>query len=402
MTAQSIDFQVSNELRGDLRRWRSRALPIGVVGLVVSGIGALFGRAAVDQFYHSYLWSYLFILGLVLGPLAWLLLQYLSGGAWGMVIRRPCEAALRTMPLVVLLFLPIVGGIRNLYPWSIQVNVNASAVLQHKHAYLNVPFFLARVALYFGGWWFLAWYYNRVSYREDTEGHDAVHGSMSTLAGPGIIFWAFTTTFMSIDWILSIHPEFFSTMFGLLFIAGQGLTGMAFLITVMVLLSRRRPMSEVLTPAHLHDLGKLLLAMVMVWAYFSFSQFLIIWAGNLPEEIPYYLKRINGGWGFLALVLVFGHFALPFALLLSRDLKRNFKLLASIAVFVLCMRLVDLYWVVTPEFRGPSFGISWMDITVPAGLIGLWLAFFLYQLEKRPLMPVNNPNLEDALHHGRE
>jgi hypothetical protein len=190
---------------------------------------------------------------------------------------------------------------------------------------------------------------------------------MSTLAGPGLIFWAFTTTFMSIDWIMSIHPEWFSTMFGLLFIAGQGLTGMAFLITVMVMLSTRRPMSEVLTPRHLHDLGKFLLAMVMVWAYFSFSQFLIIWAGNLPEEIPYYLVRINGGWGFVALALVAGHFALPFALLLSRDLKRNFKLLASIAVFILFMRLVDLYWVVTPEFRKQSFGISWMDFTVPAG-----------------------------------
>jgi hypothetical protein len=177
---------------------------------------------------------------------------------------------------------------------------------------------------------------------------------------------------------------------------------MAFLITVMVLLSTRRPMSEVLTPRHLHDLGKFLLAMVMVWAYFSFSQFLIIWAGNLPEEIPYYLVRINNGWGLVALLLVAGHFALPFALLLSRDLKRNFKLLASIAVFILFMRLVDLYWVVTPEFRQQSFGISWMDFTVPMGLIGLWLAYFLYQLEKRPLMPINNPHLEEALQHGRE
>jgi hypothetical protein len=177
---------------------------------------------------------------------------------------------------------------------------------------------------------------------------------------------------------------------------------MAFLITVLVLLSTRRPMSVVLTPRHLHDLGKLLLAMVMVWAYFSFSQFLIIWAGNLPEEIPYYLVRTNGGWGVVAMVLVFGHFALPFALLLSRDLKRNFKLLASIAVFVLCMRLVDLFWVVTPEFRGHDFGISWMDVTAPAGLIGIWLWYFLTQLEKRPLMPINNPHLEEALQHGRE
>jgi hypothetical protein len=300
------------------------------------------------------------------------------------------------------MFLPIVIGIRNLYGWSHQANVDASPLLQHKHPYLNVPFFLVRAAVYFSGWMFLSWYYNRVSRREDTEGHDAVHGTMSALAGPGLIFWGISLTFMAIDWLMSINPEWFSTMFGLLMIATTGLTGMAFLITVMVMLSHYRPMSEVLTPRHLHDLGKFLLALVMVYAYFSFSQFLIIWAGNLPEEIPYYLVRMNGGWGFVSLALVFGHFALPFALLLSRDLKRNFKLLASIAVFILCMRLVDLYWVVTPEFRKTSFGVSWMDFTIPAGLIGIWLAYFLTQLEKRPLMPINNPHLEEALQHGRE
>lgn len=402
MTAQTLDFRISDELRGDLRKWRSRALPVGIVAALVSLVGMFFSRANVDQFYRSYLWAYLFILGVTLGPLSWLLLQYLTGGAWGMVIRRPCEAALRTMPLVALMFLPIVIGIPNLYAWSHKANVAASPLLQHKHPYLNVPFFLIRATVYFGGWLYLSWHYNRVSRREDTEGHDAVHGTMSVLAGPGLIFWGFSLTFMGIDWVMSINPEWFSTMFGLLLVADQGLTGMAFLIAVMVMLSYYRPMSEVLTPRHLHDLGKFLLAMVMVWAYFSFSQFLIIWAGDLPEEIPYYLVRMNGGWGFVSLALVFGHFALPFALLLSRDLKRNFKLLASIAVFILCMRLVDLYWVVSPEFRRNSFGVSWMDFTIPLALIGIWLAYFLTQLEKRPLMPVNNPHLEEALQHGRE
>ncbi|HUI55605.1 MAG TPA: hypothetical protein VLY04_11575 [Bryobacteraceae bacterium] len=399
MTAQAIDFQVSPELRADLRQWRSRALTAGIVGVMASAVGFF---ASPFQFYRSYLWAYLFILGLGLGPLAWLLLQYLTGGAWGVVIRRSCEAAARTMPLIALLFLPIVIGIPNLYDWSHAAKVAADTVLQHKHPYLNLPFFLFRAAVYFGGWLFLSWYYTRCADREDREGHAAVHGKMSALAGPGLIFWGFSVTFMSIDWLLSINPKWFSTMYGLLFIADQGLTGMAFLITLMVLLSFRRPMSEVLTPRHMHDLGKFLLAMVMVWAYFAFSQFLIIWAGNLPEEIPWYLWRINGGWGFVALALVVGHFALPFALLLSRDLKRNFKLLASIAVFILCMRLVDLYWVVAPEFRKQSFGVSWMDFTLPLGLIGIWLAYFLTQLEKRALMPINNPHLEEALQHGRE
>lgn len=399
MTAHAIDVQVSPELRRDLRQWRSRALAVGVVAVALSAAGLF---VSPTQFYRSYLWSFIFVLGLGLGPLAWLLLQYLTGGAWGVIIRRPAEAAARTLPLVALMFLPIVFGIPNLYDWSHAAKVAADPVLQHKHAYLNLPFFLIRAVIYFGGWLLLSWHYSRCADREDRLGHAAVHGKMSRLAGPGLIFWAFSVTFMAIDWLLSLNPRWFSTMYGLLFMADQGLTGMALLITVLVLLSKRRPMSEVLTPRHLHDLGKFLLAMVMVWAYFSFSQFLIIWAGNLPEEIPWYISRINGGWGYVALALVFGHFALPFALLLSRDLKRNFKFLAAIAVFILCMRMVNLFWVITPEFRKQAFGASWLDVTIPAALVGLWLAYFLTKLESRPLLPGNNPHLEEALEHGWE
>jgi hypothetical protein len=188
----------------------------------------------------------------------------------------------------------------------------------------------------------------------------------------------------------------------MLFMVGQGLSSMAFLIALMVLLSYRRPMSDILTPRHLHDLGKLLLACVMVWAYFSFSQWLIIWAGNLPSEIPWYLVRLRGGWQFVALALIFGHFALPFALLLSRDLKRNFKLLAGVAVAVLIMRFVDLYWLVAPDFLKGSFGVSWMDFAAPLAIGGIWLAYFLIQLDRRPLMPANDLHLEEALEHGRE
>jgi len=222
---------------------------------------------------------------------------------------------------------------------------------------------------------------------------------MAFVAGPGLVFWALAVTFMSIDWILSVHSEWFSTMYPLLVIASQALTGMAFLITLLVLLSNRRPLSDILTPRHLHDLGKLLLTFVMVWAYFSFSQFLIVWAGNLPDEISYYFVRINHGWGAVALIIVAGHFALPFALLLSRDLKRNFKLLASIAVFILFMRLVDLFWQIAPYFRREGFGISWLDFTAPAGLIAIWLAVFLTQLQKRPLLPPNDPIIEEVLTH---
>jgi hypothetical protein len=344
----------------------------------------------------------MFIIGLTIGSLAWLMLQYVTGGAWGLVIRRSCEAATRTLPLVLLMFIPIVIGINNLYPWAHAAKVAADPLLQHKAPYLNVPFFLGRAAFYFAGWMFLSWWFNRWSLKEDLEGHDAVHGKMSAMAGPGLLFFGFSVTFMALDWILSVDPKWFSTIFGMLFMVNQALTAMAFLITLMVFLYQQRPMSEVLTHRHLHDLGKFLLALVMVWAYFSFSQFLIIWAGNLPEEIPWYLTRLNHGWQFVGLLLVVGHFALPFALLLSRDLKRNFKLLASIAAFILLMRFVDLYWLITPSFRTESFGISFLDFTIPIGLVGLWLAYFLTQLEKRPLMPKNAPHLEEVLEHGRD
>ncbi|MBZ5723550.1 MAG: hypothetical protein LAP87_01000 [Acidobacteriia bacterium] len=399
MMAQSTDFAVSGELLRDLRVWRSRAAIVGVAALAVTAIGAIAWPA---QFFRSYLWSYVFYLGVTLGSMAWLMLQYLSGGAWGMVIRRPCEAATRTLPLLAILFVPVGLGISSLYRWSHADVVAADAIIRHKHAYLNVPFFLARAALYFAGWLVCSWYLNRWSSREDREGPAVVHRKLATWAGPGLIFWAFSITFMAVDWVLSLDPHWFSTIFGMLFMAGQGLSSMAFLITLMVLLSYRRPMSDVLTPRHLHDLGKLLLALVMVWAYFSFSQFLIIWSGNLPSEIPWYLERLRGGWQYVGLALVLGHFALPFALLLSRDLKRDFKLLAGIAIFILFMRYVDLYWLVAPDFLKGSLGVSWMDFTAPAGLGGIWLAYFLLQLEMLPLMPLRDPHLEEALQHGRE
>jgi hypothetical protein len=398
VTAAALDFRIPAQLLAEIRQWRTRSLAIGIGGLVLLGAGMFL--VSPFQFYRSYLWAYLYIVGLALGPLAWLMLQYLTGGAWGVVIRRPAEAAARTLPLVLVLFLPIVIGIPNLYSWSHAKIVAADPLIQHKTPYLNVPFFLGRAAIYFAGWLFLSWFFNRWSQRED-EGSTVAHGKMSWLAGPGILFWGFSITFMSIDWVMSMQPHWYSSMFGLLFIAGQGLTAMAFLVTLMVLLSFREPMHSVLTPRHLHDLGKFLLALVMVWAYFSFSQFLIIWAGNLPEEIPWYLERLNGGWQFVALALVLGHFALPFALLLSRDLKRNFRLLASIALFILLMRFVDLYWLVAPSYFKGSFHFSWMDLAAPIGLTGVWLAYYLHQLEKRPLLPRRDPQLEEALEHGR-
>lgn len=397
MTGQILDFTPSAELRSSIRKGRTRAGIIGLIGVVALAAGAF---TAHDQFFRSYLWAYVMVLGCSLGCMAWLMLQYLTGGAWGVVIRRPAEAAIRTLPLLLVLFIPLLFGTSSLYSWTKPATEGVMKIKQAQ--YLNIPFFLVRAAAYFGGWLFLSWFLNRWSAREDREGPVPAYSKMAAVSAPGLIFWAFSVTFMSIDWVMSLNPNWYSTMFGLLFIIGQGLTSIAFLITILVFLSNFRPMSEVLTRRHLHDLGKFMLACVMVWAYFSFSQFLIIWAGNLPDEIPWYLERLKGGWEYVALMLVFGHFALPFALLLSQDLKKNFKLLAGVAIFMLCMRVVDMYWLVAPDAKPGGLSLSWLDLAAPVGLIGIWLAYFLVQLEKRPLMPVNELQLVETLEHGRE
>jgi len=391
-------FIMTPDLSRDARTWRTRALGVGVGALVLCLIGGFFNW---DQFFRSYVWCYMFYIGVALGSTAMLMLQYLTGGAWGIMIRRPCEAASRTLPLLLILFVPIAIGIPHLYPWSHADIMAHDAVMQHKQVYLNVPFFLIRTVVYFAGWIVFAQLLNKWSADEE-RGDLRAAGRMAWISGPGLVFYAFSVTFAAIDWILSINPHWFSTMFGLLFVAGEGLCAIAFLICLLVILGSRPPLEGALNRRHIHDIGKLMLTFVMVWAYFSFSQLLVIWSGNLPDEITWYVNRFNGGWQFIGLLLVLLHFALPFALLLSREIKRDFKLLSSIAVLVLVMRFVDLYWMVAPDFHPKQFSVSWMDFLAPIGLGGIWLAAFLWQLEKRPLLPVGDPHLEEALEFGRE
>ncbi len=395
----AADFSITPALAREFAAWRTRFLGAGALALVASVAGAFF---TPDAFFRAWLWSYTFFVGITVGSLALLMLQFLTGGAWGVVIRRICEAAARTLPLLVLFFLPIALGIPRIYKWADPELVRADHILEHKHIYLNVPFFLARAAVYFAGWGFCAWFIDRWSRRQDETATPLAQRKMERISGPGLVFYGFSVTFMAIDWVLSINPHWFSTMFGLLFIAGQGLSALAFVIALLILLSGRPPLSQIVTPRHLHDLGKLLLTFVMLWAYMAFSQFLIIWAGNLPHEITFYLARLRGGWQYVALALVLLHFALPFALLLSRDLKRDFRLLRRVALLILAVRIVDLYWLVVPDYHPGRFFLSWLDVAVPVAIGGLWLAWFVWQLPRRGLLPVHDPQLEEVLAHGRE
>jgi hypothetical protein len=382
-------------------RIQQRSLVIGVAGLVLLAIGAIISR---EQFFRSYLIGYMFWLGITLGCLAIVMLQHLTGGAWGLVIRRVLESATRVLPVMAILFLPLVGGMHSLYEWTHYAEVAPAehASGSFKGFYLSVPFFLARAAFYFAVWAVLTYYFNKWSREQDETANPKLTRRFEALSAPGLILYGLTVTFASIDWVMSLNSEWYSTIYGMLFMAGQALSAMSFAIAMAVLLAGREPMSKVYLPTHFHDLGKLLLALVMIWAYLSFSQLLIIWSGNLPEEITFYVRRLQSNWKWVGLILIAFHFVLPFALLLSRDLKRHARALYWVAILIMVLRVIDLFWLVAPEQRiGQQVGIriSWMDVVAPIGLGGIWLAAFMRQLKKRPLVPIHDPYLEHALGH---
>jgi hypothetical protein len=385
-------------------RLQQRALAIGVVGLLAGIAGAF--MVSSDQFFRSWLIGFLFCLGLSMGSLALLMLQHLSGGQWGLVGRRVFEAASRTLPLVALAFVPLVFGLPKLFIWA-DPAAAGDAIIQAKAPYLNVRFFLGRAVFYFAVWMFISFLLNRWSARQD-RGEIATAPAdtrrFRAVSAPGLLAYVILMSFASVDWIMSLDPHWYSTIFGFILVAGQGLAAFSLVIVVLSMLTDAHPMSTYLSQRHFIDLGKLLLAFVMLWAYFSFSQFLVIWAGNLPEEIPFFLNRLQHGWQYVSLLLVVGHFALPFTLLLSRDLKRKSGLLASIAAFILLMRYVDLLWLVNPMFShgdagAHRFPIHWMDVAIPAGLIGLWFFVFARQLRSRSLLPLNDPFFKEAFVH---
>lgn len=375
-------------------RWYKLLFIGGILLMIASAIGGIF---TPDEFFRSYLFGYLFWIGVTLGSMALVMTQYLTGGAWGVVSRRTFESASRTLPLMALLFVPIGFGIPYLYQWSNAQIVHGDDVLRHRSSYMNTPMFLARAVGYFIIWGILIFFLNRWSRQEDEIGHQKKR--LEQLSAPGLILYVFTVTFSSVDWAESILNHWFSTMWGFLFVANQGLTAMGFGIVVLAFLSRQKPMSEVLRPSHFQDLGKLLLMFVMLWAYFSFSQLLIVWSGNLSNEIPWYVPRFATSWGRVGIALIVLQFGVPFLLLLSRSLKRNPWTLSFVVGILLIMRFVDLYWTVMPDFYKSGFQVHWLDFSVPLALGGLWMGAFLWQLGKRPLLPIQDPELQRALQH---
>jgi hypothetical protein len=302
-----------------------------------------------------------------------------------------------------LLFLPLLFGLWSLYLWAQPEQLRESEELREKTIYLNVPFFIGRTILYFAVWIVVAGLLDKWSRQQDQRAEPSADWRFRLLSAPGLVLYGLTITFASIDWVMSLEPFWYSTMYPVLFAAGQLLAGIAFAIVVVVLLASEPPLSGVIKPAHLNDLGNLLLAFVMFWAYMSISQFLLIWTGNLQEEIPWYLHRSREGWGWLAGALALLHFAVPFLLLLSRDIKRNRRALAAVALGLLVMRFLDLFWWIEPAYPHDHQYAWWLlDLAAMIGLGGLWTWWFIRQLKSRPLLPFHDPNLAEALRHESE
>ncbi len=377
-----------------------------IVGLIFSVIAVVGAWLQPDQFFRAYLMAFMAWLGVTLGSMAILMLRHLTKGAWGMVIRRILGAAMRCVPLMAALFIPLLFGIHRLYIWARPLDGIADKHLREHlqeltRSYLSVNGFVIRAVIYFAIWWALSFFLTKWSAEQDRPPLRDNSSRFKALSGPGLILYGFTITFAVIDWIMSIDPSWISTIFGLSFLIGQVLSALAFAIVVERILFNYKPMSELLKPEQVHDHGKFMLTFIMVWAYFEFSQWLIIWAGNLPEEITWYLRRLNGGWGFVGLFVVLFHFVVPFVLLISRPFKRDITRMVWLAAWMLLMRYVDLFWIVEPNFS-VTFNLTWLDVVVPIAMGGLWLAFFFRNLSSMPLVPAYDVFAVEVLEAAHE
>ncbi len=391
--------------------YRRRALAIGLIGIAATVFGYLTDH---QQFFESYLLGFTYWVCMPVGCLGVLMIHHLGGGRWGFAIRRMLEAGASTMPVMFILGLPILAGMPDLFPWTHTEAVANDEVLTHKLPYLNSTFFIIRYLAYFAIWTAMAMLLTRWSVQQDQTQETWPTRRMQILSGPGIVLLSLLGTFAGTDWLMSLEPHWFSTIFCAIYILGMALMTWAFMTLVGVPLSKHQPLDVLLTNERLRDLGTMMLGFVMLWAYTSFSQLLIIWSGNLPEEITWYYTRLQGGWLYLGYALIGFHFAVPFLLLLSSRVKSHLRILIVVASGLMFMRLVDLYWITAPAFRDHDGGVlqsvaltpHWLDLAAPIGLGGMWVFFFFGQLKKRPLVPSNDPRFDygalaaEAQEHG--
>ncbi|HTR81736.1 MAG TPA: hypothetical protein VMM58_08900 [Bacteroidota bacterium] len=368
-----------------LKKIQTTAALLGAIGVAALIAGAVFSP---EQFFHAYLFGYLAWLSVPLGCLGLLMLHHMVSGRWGHAIQRIIEAGALTLPLMAILFIPILIGLADIYPWVNGADEEAGNVWA---AYLNVPFFSLRCVVYFGLWIGAAYLLSLWSTRQDETQDPRYTEKFRMLSAPGLVVFALTVTFAAVDWVMSLEPGWSSTIYGFIFIVGDVLAALSVSVLMLWLAREESPLSDVLTTKHFHYLGNLLLTCVILWAYMAYSQWIIIWAGNLPDENSWYLHRLSPGWNGLALGLIIFHFFVPFFLLLGRQLKQSLRFLTWIALGLFVMRFVDMFWIVMPAFHTSGFEITWMDVASPLAVGGIWVSVFIALLKKRALVPKYDP-----------
>jgi len=379
-------------LKARFESTQKASLLIGLAALALCAVGAGLNPKI---FFQAYLMAYVFWLGIALGCLAIVMIHHLAGGRWGFSVRRLLEAAGRTLPLLAVLFIPLLFGLHSLYPWTHPDIVAADELLRHKQPYLNLPFFLVRAGIYFAVWLGLVALLEGASAAQERAPSREATRRLTLVSGTGLALYMLTVTFASVDWAMSLEPHWFSTAYGILIMSGQVLDAFAFAIIVAALLAGHKPYADTIGPQQFHDLGNFLLTFVIFWAYIAYSQFVVIWSGNLTDENPWYLRRFAGGWKWVGIALVALHFFVPFLLLLSRDIKRRPPWLLKVALGILVMGAVDIFWTIAPGFERAGLVVHWMDLAAPIGIGGIWVAAFIRQLQSRPLVPAHDSRVEE-------
>jgi hypothetical protein len=398
--------------------WQKRALMVGLVfAVIAAGLGFADGRGFdIDHLLRAWLLGMMLVFGFSVGGLALLMVQYCSGGKWGLLLRRPLEAMSRTLPLVFFYWLVVALSLKKLYLWAAVNDVSTALksgwinevqahAIEFKRPMLNPESFIWVSVLCFAVWAFYAWRLNALGLQRDAASADTTPKwikKLENISGPGIVVYAVTMTAAVIYWVMSLDPTWYSSVYGLLFLVGQAYGVLALSIIVVISLSKAEPFKTILRQTEQHDLGKLTFAFVMLNIYLAFGQFLIIWSGNLPEEIPWYLDRIRGHWGVIITLDFIFHWLIPFTLLLSRDLKRNKKRLVRVCQWMVFARAFDLFWLIEPNFKDAARNLhfSWGILeyaAVPVAMTAFWVAYFCTQLKTRPLVQTNDPHLAEIL-----
>jgi hypothetical protein len=388
---------MNETLQTQLAKLQRIIMVVGLVGLALTVAGAFVNRT---QFFFSYLFGCLFWLGLSLGCFLVTMIHQLAGGRWGYPIRRFLEAGFLVLPLMLLLFVPIFFGLGDLYPWARSAEVSAEKVLRQRHGYQNAWAYITRAIIFMLVWIWMAWCLRKWSLQQDRTDDAAPTRKARALSGPGIVVYGLLGTLAYVDWIMSLETHWYSTMFAVIIIIGQILVAYAFCVVLLSLFKKHEQLSSVVTKTHYHHLGNLLLAFVMFWTYVSFGQLLIVYSGDLPQELKWYLHRMAGNWKIIITALALFHFFVPFYLLLFRTVKRHVAPLTGLAGVLFVLHIVEAYWLVMPALHPDRLEISWMDFTAPVGIGGVWFAFFLSRLRSAPLVLLKDPGLQFAFRYG--